>query len=198
MFKMTYKASLKVSMCALLLCLSGCNRYSVETSYDEVRKTKTCSLKDHLLKLDTSFFSGSSRLELNLDKINSDLILAHFSLMGSGKKTFFKPMSDIVFIVTHKDKSTEEIILTSISPTQNKEGQTPIYSSVNGVMIVTHSNHSESIFTTEVTRDQILKIAGATKVKFSLETISGPLIGDLDQDDMKPIQEFIDKCLMHD
>ncbi|OJW51792.1 MAG: hypothetical protein BGO67_07055 [Alphaproteobacteria bacterium 41-28] len=187
---MSYKSILKLNF-ILLLTLMGCNRYSIETGYDEFRNSPSCSLKDNLLKFQTGFFTGSYRLELNLDKVDNNTVLAHFCLQGYAKNSFFKPNSPILFKITHKDKTTEEIRLTPVSPAENKE-----WTQANYGYVTTYSKNSMSIVSANMTRDQILKIARAEKVGFALDAVGEPIRGELDQGDLQPIREFADKCLV--
>jgi len=75
---MLYQNKLKLSIVIPLLCLAGCNQYSVNTYYDEFRKGQACSLKNYLLKSEWGFFGGSRKVELNLDQSDNGKILAHF------------------------------------------------------------------------------------------------------------------------
>ncbi len=188
-----YNKFLKLNLIILLAGLTACNHYSVETRYDEFRKTQACSLKNNLLKTEWAPFMGTRRLELTLDRFDSELILAHFYLYGANRSSFFKYISNIIFKLTSKDKNIEEIRLTSTNPAQNKSSS---FSYVGAMGVTTSVNETMSVVSTEITREQISKIANAEKVEFLIETIDQPLRGELDQEDLYPFQEFVSKCLI--
>lgn len=168
--------------------LTGCNFYTIETYYDEFKKKNSCALRNHLLVLDTSWGQGR-RLELDLEKIDNNLILAQFILKGYNKNTFFKPQTRIIFKVTDINNNYEEILLKSISPIQLNEQL-----SYNGSYIPMHE--TTNVVSTEMTSAQVVKIANAKKVTVLLETIDKPMLDDLYPKDLGPLREFIDQCLV--
>lgn len=130
-------------MAIICFFLSGCNRYSIETNDDRLQKTQACSLKNNLLTLEPGYFSGTRRLELNLDKVDNETVVALFSLSGMNKNDFFKPKTCILFTLINPDNSREEIRLTPIVPPQDKTSQEPIYVFLHSIGYMGVLNYQE-------------------------------------------------------
>lgn len=168
-----------------LLCLSGCNTYTVEPTLNKTTNLKSCSLKNNKVKGETGF--GKSRaIYLDLEKTESGKILLYpilrFNGRCSGQEGSFKSDSIFTFYLENKNNKAEEIKLPIPLRIENEN-------SGYGVLNI------NSKATTLITKDQLLKISSADRIKFSLETHGEPIIGELDSGDLKPFQEFIKVCL---
>lgn len=159
--------------------LAGCKPPpAIENHYDVFKKTNAWTLKNCPLGSASGGFLTKYIVDLNLEQVNQDKQLAHFIVLNLGEKTTFKPSTSFLFQLKTKNNKIEEITLFSTSLSKSSG----------------HSRINEIIFSAEINREQILKIINSQQATLIIETMSQPIVIEIESDNLAPIREYIYKC----
>lgn len=176
---MTFYRVIKLNLCFVILLLSGCNQSIIETTFDEAKGRNVCSLKNHKILSDSTYFTWH-KLFLNLDTIDSNKVFAKLELMAYGKDVMFRQNPVVFFTVTNGDNITKEIKIKCSDHVTQVEW-------IEGI--------KKSQLSIIMTNAEIIEIANAKKVVLSIDTIDGSLEGEMNKETLQPIREFVFVCL---
>lgn len=167
--------------CFIFIFLSGCNLTRIETTFDENKRANVCSLKNNEILSGSTFMMMTwYKLELDLDTVDSNTVMAKFTLNSFGNDLIFRQYPLVVFKIINNNRVIDEIKIKCTEALSHQQA---------------YGRNQKTQFIIPMTRDQIIEITRAEKVALCIETIDKPLQGLIDKDKLQPIKNFVLVCL---